>query len=78
MIDVVVPKWGLTMDEARVVQWMRSVGDSVIEGEPLCEIETDKAVGEVNSPANGVLVAIDVEVGSFVEPSQRIARIEPN
>jgi 2-oxoglutarate dehydrogenase E2 component (dihydrolipoamide succinyltransferase) len=77
MIDVVVPKWGLTMDEADVLQWLKEVGDSVTEGEPILELETDKATGEVESPATGILVETNVVSGETVEPGQVVGRIEP-
>ncbi len=76
MIDVVVPKWGLMMDEADVLRWLKDVGDIVTEGEPLLELETDKATGEVEAPATGVLVETLVESGQTVEPGQVVGRIE--
>ena len=78
MIDVVVPKWGLTMEEADVLQWLKSVGETVTEGEPILELETDKATGEVEAPASGVLVETLVESGQRVEPGQLVARIDPS
>jgi 2-oxoglutarate dehydrogenase E2 component (dihydrolipoamide succinyltransferase) len=78
MIDVLVPKWGLTMDEADVLRWLKQVGDQVTEGEPILELETDKATGEVESPANGVLAEMLVQSGDTVEPGQLVGRIEPS
>jgi pyruvate/2-oxoglutarate dehydrogenase complex dihydrolipoamide acyltransferase (E2) component len=75
VIDVVVPKWGLTMEDAEVLQWLKSVGDAVSEGEPILELETDKATGEVESPATGVLAEALVEPGQVVEPGQLLGRI---
>lgn len=77
MIDVVVPKWGLTMEEAEVVEWLKAPGDAVAEGEEILELETDKATGTVEAPAAGVLVEQLVGPGDVVEPGQVIARIEP-
>ncbi|WP_166459710.1 lipoyl domain-containing protein [Amycolatopsis pithecellobii] len=77
MIDVIVPKLGLTMDEADIGQWIVSVGDTVNEGDPLVEIETDKAVNEIPSPAAGVLSEIMSEQGATVVPGDVIARITP-
>lgn len=76
MIDVIVPKWGLTMEDAEVLQWLKAVGDTVTEGEPILELETDKATGEVESPATGVLAETHVAPGDTVEPGQLVARIE--
>ena len=77
MIDVVVPKWGLMMDEADVLRWLKDVGDRVAEGDPLLELETDKATGEVEAPAGGVLAEKLVESGQTVESGQIVARIDP-
>lgn len=75
MIDVVVPKWGLMMEDADVLRWLKRVGDSVSEGEPILELETDKATGEVEAPASGVLAETLVESGQTVEPGQVVGRI---
>ena len=64
MTDVVVPKWGLTMEDAEVLRWLKAVGDTVTEGEPILELETDKATGEVEAPASGVLAETLVEPGA--------------
>jgi 2-oxoglutarate dehydrogenase E2 component (dihydrolipoamide succinyltransferase) len=77
MIDVVVPKWGLTMEEADVLRWVKAVGDAVTEGEPILELETDKATGEVGAPASGVLAETLVQSGDAVEPGQVVGRIDP-
>lgn len=76
MIDVIVPTWGLTMDEAVLVDWLKQVGDVVAKGEPLAEIETDKTTAELESPASGVLRETTVAAGDSVEPGQVIGRIE--
>jgi pyruvate/2-oxoglutarate dehydrogenase complex dihydrolipoamide acyltransferase (E2) component len=77
MIDVVVPKWGLTMEDATVNEWLKQPGDNVAEGEPVLELETDKATGDVESPATGTLVETLVGPGDTVEPGQVVGRIEP-
>ena len=50
-----LPKMGLTMDEATVTRWLKEPGDAVAQGEPVLEVETDKAVLEVESPVSGYL-----------------------
>jgi pyruvate/2-oxoglutarate dehydrogenase complex dihydrolipoamide acyltransferase (E2) component len=77
MIDVLVPKWGLTMEDADVLRWLKQVGETVTEGEPILELVTDKATGEVESPAAGVLVEALVQSGQTVEPGQVVGRIDP-
>lgn len=53
--EIVMPRMGLTMEEGTVVAWLKDVGELVQAGEPLVEIETDKATVEIEAPANGVL-----------------------
>ena len=67
---VVLPKWGMNMVEATVIEWLKAVGDRVEEGEPLVNVETDKVEAVVEAPASGTLVEIlagpdeDVAVGA--------------
>ncbi|MFE7243118.1 lipoyl domain-containing protein [Streptomyces sp. NPDC057580] len=77
MVDVIVPKWGLTMEEADIGVWHCKVGDTVAEGDPLVEIETDKVVNDLESPASGVLSMILCKQGTTVQPGDVIARIRP-
>ena len=75
MIDIVAPKSGLDVD-GEIVEWKKSVGDPVSEGEVLVEVETDKSVEELASEDGGVLVEILAEAGDVVKPGQVIGRIE--
>jgi pyruvate dehydrogenase E2 component (dihydrolipoamide acetyltransferase) len=68
---VVMPRLGLTMREGAVVRWLVEVGDRVRQGQPLCEIETDKITSEVEAPSSGVLLRRvepdrDVPVGAAI------------
>ncbi|AEA24301.1 lipoyl domain-containing protein [Pseudonocardia benzenivorans] len=74
-IDVVVPRWGLTMDDATFVGWLVQVGDTVGEGEALAEVETDKTTADLPSPAAGVVTATLVAAGDEVVPGQVVGRI---
>lgn len=76
MTDVVVPKWGLTMEDATFVTWLCQIGDTVTTGEPLAEIATDKVDGEVEAPASGTLVEQRVAAGDEIVPGQVIAVID--
>lgn len=77
MVEVLVPRWGLTMEEAVVSRWMKQEGDLVAAGEPLVVLETDKASGEVEAPAAGRLSRILVPEGATVRPGEVLAQIEP-
>jgi pyruvate/2-oxoglutarate dehydrogenase complex dihydrolipoamide acyltransferase (E2) component len=78
MIDIVVPKWGLTMEEAEVLDWLKAVGDTVTEGEEILELETDKSSGFVEAPATGTLTELLVSSGDVVEPGQVVGRLSPS
>lgn len=57
-MDFPVPKLSATMETVKVLRWLKHVGDKVAIGEPLVELETDKATMEVESPAEGTLEEI--------------------
>jgi pyruvate dehydrogenase E2 component (dihydrolipoamide acetyltransferase) len=50
-----MPKLGLNMTEGRIVSWLVKESEHVKAGQPIIEIETDKAINEVGSPANGII-----------------------
>ena len=75
-MEIVVPKWGVTMDEAHLVTWLKKVGDLVAEDEPVAEMETDKADAEIVSQVSGRITELLVEEGAQVEAGQVIARVE--
>ena len=62
-MNVLMPQLGETVSEGTVIQWFKSVGDTVAAGENLCEIETDKVTVEVPATESGILQAINVEAG---------------
>lgn len=53
--EIVMPRMGLTMEEGTVISWLKGAGDFVQAGEPLLEIETDKATVEIEAPSSGYL-----------------------
>ena len=55
MIEITIPKLGLTMESAKLVRWLLRSGDEVTEGTPALVIETDKVTYEVPAPASGIL-----------------------
>jgi pyruvate dehydrogenase E2 component (dihydrolipoamide acetyltransferase) len=75
IIEVEIPKQGLTITEATLVRWIKSVGESVNEGEMLFEFETDKASVEVESPASGKLVSHLASEGEIVPLGNVVAKI---
>jgi pyruvate/2-oxoglutarate dehydrogenase complex dihydrolipoamide acyltransferase (E2) component len=67
----------LTITEATVVRWLKRAGEMVRVGEPIVEMETDKAVMPIESPANGRLVEILAPEGTTVALGQRLGTIAP-
>src|SRR5262245_43512305 len=65
-IDIVMPPLSQTSDTLVLTAWLKQVGEPVTKGEPLFEVETDKATLEVEAPASGVLRAVLVQPGSEV------------
>lgn len=72
---VKMPKWGLTMTAGTVTDWLRDEGTEVNAGEPLLTVETEKAVNDVDAPANGILRKIVAAAGSEVPVSGPVAII---
>jgi 2-oxoglutarate dehydrogenase dihydrolipoamide succinyltransferase (E2 component) len=75
-VEVVMPKMGESIMEGTVIEWSKSVGDTIEQDETLLEIATDKVDSEVPSPASGTLVEILAEVNETVEVGNVIAIIE--
>ena len=73
--ELTMPQMGYDMQEGTVVRWLKAEGSNVELGEPVAEIETDKAVVEFESYASGVLQTILVEEGSTVPVGQPIALV---
>lgn len=61
-----MPNLGHTMEEGKVSEWLRKVGEAVTKGEPIAVVESDKATFDVECPADGVLLAIHAEAGAVV------------
>jgi len=61
-----MPALGMAQTTGIVVQWKKQAGDQVAKGEPLLDVETDKAVVEVEAPASGTLASISAEAGAEV------------
>jgi pyruvate dehydrogenase E2 component (dihydrolipoamide acetyltransferase) len=74
-IDIIVPPLSQTMDSLVLVAWVKKVGDPVVKGETLYQVETDKATLEVESPATGILKEILAEPGAEVLVRSKIGAI---
>jgi 2-oxoisovalerate dehydrogenase E1 component len=76
-VAVIMPNQDLTITEGKVIGWGKKVGDSVVKGETVAEIETDKAVIAIEAPATGRLVEIVAPVETVVALGQTIGIVEP-
>jgi pyruvate dehydrogenase E2 component (dihydrolipoamide acetyltransferase) len=72
-VDVVMPKLSDTMEEGKILRWLKKPGDHVAVGEVLAEVETDKADMELEAEAEGVLSKILIEEGGSATVGQAIA-----
>lgn len=71
-----LPKSGMGIEEGTVTRWFKAVGDQVHQGDVLVEIETAKALQEVQAPAAGRLVEVLVNEGDTVPVNTALAMIE--
>ena len=74
-ISIVMPALEMAQETGKLVSWIKKEGSAVAKGEPLLEIETDKAVMEIESPAEGVLAGVKAQAGDVVPVGQVIAWI---
>ena len=71
-----MPMLGEVMEEGRIVTWFKKEGDTVERGAKLIDVETDKAIMEVESTATGVLKKIIVPEGATAAVNALLALIE--
>lgn len=73
--EVIMPALGMAQETGILLQWLKAEGDEVAQGEPLIEIETDKATVEVEAPTSGILANVTAGPGDEVPVGQVIALI---
>ena len=73
--SVVMPALEMAQETGKLIAWRKQEGDRVTKGEPLLEIETDKAVVELEAPADGILAGITASPGAEIPVGQTIAWI---
>ena len=72
---LIMPALGMAQETGKVLQWLRAEGESVTEGEPLIEVETDKVAISIEAPASGILTGLTAMAGDEVPVGQVIAMI---
>ncbi|MYH76818.1 MAG: DUF2118 domain-containing protein [Acidimicrobiaceae bacterium] len=73
--NVILPKWGLTMEDGTVVAWYVDEGDHVVEGEVIAEVETEKVENDLEAPCAGVVARILVDEDETVDVGTVLAVI---
>ena len=78
-IPIRVPDLGTTVDEVKLIAWLVEEGESVERGDLLAEVQTDKATGELESVAEGVVLKLLADPGDIVEKGEILAYVgEPD
>jgi len=73
--DVIMPALGVAQEKGTLINWLKTEGQSVTKGEPLMEVETDKATVEIEAPASGTLANVTASPGDEVPVGNKIALI---
>ena len=73
--NVLLPQWGMNMEDGTLTRWLVNEGDEIAEGQPLVEVETAKINSELESPATGVVSHIMAAEGSLVKVGALVAVI---
>lgn len=86
--EVLMPRQGQSVESCIIIEWRAKEGDQIAAGDPICDIETDKASFEVEAPASGTVLGIfypvdaDVEVLKVIaaigEPGEDISSLRPD
>jgi pyruvate dehydrogenase E2 component (dihydrolipoamide acetyltransferase) len=73
--NVLLPQWGMNMEDGLLVKWLVKEGDTVEAGQPLVEVETAKINSELEAPVSGVIAHIVAESGTTVDVGTVLAVI---
>jgi pyruvate dehydrogenase E2 component (dihydrolipoamide acetyltransferase) len=73
--EVIMPALGMAQEKGILVNWLKAEGETITKGEPLMEVETDKAAVEIEAPASGILADVSASAGDEIPVGQKIAVI---
>jgi pyruvate dehydrogenase E2 component (dihydrolipoamide acetyltransferase) len=73
--NVIMPALGVAQEKGTLINWLKSEGQTVSKGEPLMEVETDKATVEIEAVASGILANVTASAGDEVPVGHTIALI---
>ena len=74
-VEVFLPKMSDHMESGRILHWLVKEGEEVVRGQVLLEIETDKAIGELEAPETGILKGVRAQDGAEVPVGEALAFI---
>jgi pyruvate/2-oxoglutarate dehydrogenase complex dihydrolipoamide acyltransferase (E2) component len=74
--ELKLPQLGAEMEYGTVLRWLKREGDAVTEGEPLLEVEADKANHEIEAPLSGRIASILAEEGDEIKVGTTMAIID--
>ena len=74
--NILMPKWGLTMEEGTIISWEMEVGDEIEVGDVIGVVETEKVEVDLESPVAGVVTLILVAEGETVDVGVALATVK--
>src|SRR5205823_12980915 len=77
-VEIRAPSGETEGTRSQILRWLKRLGESVAENEPLIEIETDKVTVEVAAPGSGILTEIVKQEQEEITPGELLGRIEPS
>jgi pyruvate dehydrogenase E2 component (dihydrolipoamide acetyltransferase) len=75
-VAIDLPALGFDMESGTLGSWLKQVGDSVDQGEPIAEVETEKATVDIESPASGTLVEVRFAAGDEVPVGEILGYVD--
>jgi len=73
--SIVMPALEMAQETGKLISWRKKEGEAIAKGEPLLDVETDKAVVEIEAPADGILAGVKAHAGDVIPVGQTIAWI---
>ena len=74
--NILMPKWGLTMEEGTLISWEMKVGDEIEAGDVIAVVETEKVEVDLESPVSGTVTRLLVTDGETVAVGAVLAIVE--
>ena len=74
--NILMPKWGLTMEEGTLISWEMKVGDEIEAGDVIAVVETEKVEVDLESPVSGTVTRLLVTEGETVAVGAVLAIVE--